>query len=201
MDPDALPTADSLKQASDLDVLDVNGGKVKFDTIFADKKSLIVFIRHFFCGVSQMYVEDLAAIDKSALDNAGTQIIVVGCGNWEPIKSYSETTGFPASQIYTDPTRTLFKALGMNVERLQGTPAGEKKRSYIKSSALSNAPLSIWQGPLKHLSLVGKQGNISQLGGDFVFGPGNTCSFAHRMRHTEDHVEVQDLLKAGGVQT
>jgi len=49
---------------------------------------------------------------------------------------------------------------------------------------------------------LGKQGNIKQLGGDFIFGPGtlyedsrtlgllvmigNTCSFAHRMQHTED---------------
>lgn len=42
------------------------------------------------------------------------------------------------------------------------------------------------RGPLKNPSLIGKQGKLSQLGGDFIFGPGNTCSFASRMRHTED---------------
>ena len=39
---------------------------------------------------------------------------------------------------------------------------------------------------MKNPALVGKQGNISQLGGDFIFGPGNTCLLAYRMRHTED---------------
>lgn len=56
-------------------------------------------------------------------------------------------------------------------------------------------------------SLIGKQGNLAQLGGEFIMGPGeflpslsppltiinvslrnqgNQCAFAHRMRHTED---------------
>jgi len=60
------------------------------------------------------------------------------------------------------------------------------------------------QGPLKHPDHIGKQGNISQLGGDFIFGTGtrifpisgsslrsdlmvdNDCLFAHRMEHSED---------------
>ena len=29
-------------------------------------------------------------------------------------------------------------------------------------------------GPLKNPTLMGKQGNLSQLGGDFIFGPGTS---------------------------
>jgi hypothetical protein len=64
------------------------------------------------------------------------------------------------------------------------------------------------QRALKKPLHIGKQGNFSQLGGEFILGPrtyhslflcqlsnllrsitlrkGNTCSFAHYMRHTED---------------
>jgi hypothetical protein len=31
---------------------------------------------------------------------------------------------------------------------------------------------SLQRGPLKNPSHIGKQGNISQLGGDFILGPG-----------------------------
>lgn len=49
-------------------------------------------------------------------------------------------------------------------------------------------------GPLQHPTLVGKQGNISQLGGDFILGPGNVCSFAHRMQNTEDRTFLSYLF-------
>jgi len=62
-----------------------------------------------------------------------------------------------------------------------------------------------------HPKLIGRQGNIAQLGGDFIFGVGGyrvrtdlalryryhpigpQCSFAHRMRHTEDRKLMGDI--------
>lgn len=49
-------------------------------------------------------------------------------------------------------------------------------------------------GPLQHPTLAGKQGNISQLGGDFILGPGDVCSFAHRMQNTEDRTFLPYLF-------
>jgi hypothetical protein len=42
--------------------------------------------------------------------------------------------------------------------------------------------LSSQRGPLKNPSHIGKQGNISQLGGDFILGPG--MRFHHPNQHT-----------------
>lgn len=144
---------------------------------------------------------------KDSLEKASTKIVVVGCGEWNPIKGYAgtscswvlllvavsnhfvETTGFHGA-IFADPSRQVYRALGMNIENLAGTPAGEKKRSYLKLGLFTNAIRSTWvcrfmgwstrkhvlnpqqNGPLKNPSLIGKQGNISQLGGEFVLGPG-----------------------------
>ncbi|KAF8954544.1 AhpC/TSA antioxidant enzyme-domain-containing protein [Flammula alnicola] len=195
-----VPYEKTIAEAAELEVFDIKGEKVKFGSLFKDEKTVIVFIRHFFCGVRscQAFVEQLATVPKEALEQAGTRIVLIGCGEYNVIESYTETTKFTGT-IYADPTRKLYHALGMDIETLDRTPAGEQKRSYLTLSFFSNVVQSIWRGPLKNPSLIGKQGKISQLGGDFIFGPGNTCSFASRMRHTEDHVEVADLMKEAGV--
>lgn len=112
--------------------------------------------------------------------------------------------------MYADPDRKLYHSLSM-MESLKATPAGEKKKSYLDMSLfglvtnglkvrhfsstvlISRRCLLTYcrgsvglQRGLRHPSHIGKQGNMSQLGGEFIFGPGNTCSYASRMRHTED---------------
>jgi len=86
----------------------------------------------------------------------------------------------------------------MNIETLATAPSDNRK-SYLRLSKLSNILQSIWTGPLKNPALVGKQGNILQLGGEFIIGPGNQCTYAYRMQHTEDHTEVAELMQAAGV--
>ncbi|TFY55937.1 hypothetical protein EVG20_g9131 [Dentipellis fragilis] len=144
------------------------------------------------------YVAQIAAVPEEKLKDASVHVSIVGCGDWKLIQDYKDTTGFKG-EIFADPDRTLYRALGMTTETLKGTPSGEKRRSYLKEGILKNALTSIWRGPLKSPQHIGKQGNISQLGGEFIFGPGKSCSFASRMKNTEDHVEVADLMKSVGV--
>ncbi|KAG5636393.1 hypothetical protein H0H81_008227 [Sphagnurus paluster] len=198
---DALPNTEALTSASKIEILDVKGAKVTFGSIFENKKTIFVFIigyqkGHFFCGSCQGYVEQLATIPSSALASANAQIVVVGCGEWQPIQSYAETTKF-TGQIYANPSRALYHALGMNIENFKLTPSGEERRSYVKGTF--TAVIQSIKGALARPSLIGKQGKISQLGGEFIFGPGLVCTFAHRMQHTQDHVEVADLVKKAGV--
>jgi hypothetical protein len=197
-EPNYIPTSQVLSDVSSLDVVDINGGKLRFGSLFESEKTIVVFIRHFFCGVCQEYVMQLASVSQEALVLANTKIIVIGCGDWQPIRNYLEITGFQG-QMFADPTRKLYHALGMTAESLRLTPADVAKKSYIRSGLLSNVIRSIWSGPMKNPFLIGKQGKLSQLGGDFIFGPGNQCSFASHMQHTQDHVEVADLMQAAGV--
>lgn len=44
---------------------------------------------------SQRYVEQLSRVPKEALDAAGTKIVVIGCGEWNPIKSYAGIFSLP----------------------------------------------------------------------------------------------------------
>jgi hypothetical protein len=59
-------------------------------------------------------------------------------------------------------------------------------------ASLSASPSS-QRGPLKNPSHIGKQGNISQLGGDFILGPG--MHFHHPNLHTSlNQVVRRDVL-------
>ncbi|KAI0278149.1 hypothetical protein BGY98DRAFT_917368 [Russula aff. rugulosa BPL654] len=191
-----------LESAVDIQVFNSDGGIVRFGDIFADQKTIVVFIRHFFCGVRHrdfQYVSQLTTVREDALKETSTKIALVGCGDWKLIENYKKDTEFKG-EIYANPDRKLYDNLGL-ISNLQMTPKGEEKRSYLKRSFLNNTLWSIWRGPLKNPSHIGKQGNISQLGGDFILGPGMcvTCSFMSQMRHTGDHVEVSELMKAAGV--
>ncbi|KAH8997130.1 AhpC/TSA antioxidant enzyme-domain-containing protein [Lactarius hatsudake] len=188
--------AKALETATDIHVFDKKGGKVRFGDIFNDQKTIVVFIRAYYATRAAMrayihqYVSQLAT-------EASTKIVVVGCGDWSLIEGYQKNTGFKG-ELYANPDRKLYDTLGL-VSNLQTTPKGEERRSYLTRSLLSGTLWSIWRGPLKNPLNVGKQGNISQNGGDFVFGPGASCSYSSRMKHTEDHVEVSELMKAAGV--
>lgn len=51
-----LPDQQTIQEAGQLPIKDSDGNKVPFNSLFTDKDSaqrqFIVFIRHFFCGVS-----------------------------------------------------------------------------------------------------------------------------------------------------
>ncbi|CAL1693844.1 unnamed protein product [Somion occarium] len=195
----ALPRQDLLEKASDVIIYDSTGKAVKFGDLFKERETIVVFIRHFFCGTCQLYVSQLATVKPESLEQAGKDLVIIGCGDFQPIKAYCETTGYKG-KIYADPSRELHRLFELT-ESLERTPEGQQKRAYVANrSYLGGAFSSILQGPLKHLQHIGKQGNISQLGGEFILGPGNQCSYASRMQHTEDHVDVADLMREAGVQ-
>ncbi|KAF8712463.1 hypothetical protein AX14_013071 [Amanita brunnescens Koide BX004] len=191
-----IPDQQTLSRASDLIIYNSTGEEVKFGSLFEAHKTIVVFVRHFFCGACQAYVSQLTDRAQSVLDTSNIKIVVIGCGEWALISTYAEMTGF-AGPIFADPSRELYHALGMTIETLSTTPKGQKKRSYLTGSFFVRSVQSAWKA-LQHATFIGKQGNISQLGGEFIFGPGKTCTFAYRMQHTEDHIEVAELLEAAG---
>jgi len=173
---------------------------VPFGSLYASKRVIVVFIRHFFCGTCKAYVTELAKVRKEALGAADTDLIIVGCGDPSMLKQYREDVGFQGAG-FADPSRAIYIHLGMTTPALSGTPKGEKSRSYVPTSKVVNTLKSIWGALHTPLSAIsGKNGDITQNGGEFVFGPGNKCEFASRMKHTEDHVDVPDLMKFAGVE-
>lgn len=88
-------------------------------------------------------MSQLASVKQEALDAAGVQLVVVGCGQHQLLRNYAENTGFQG-RIYADPERALYRLFGMT-ETLAVTPAGQERKSYLAGkSRLGNALGSMW---------------------------------------------------------
>ncbi|KIM32201.1 hypothetical protein M408DRAFT_20524 [Serendipita vermifera MAFF 305830] len=185
----------TLEKAAKIPVLSENGESVTFGSLFENQKTIVVFIRHFFCGVCKMYVEELAKVPKSALDAAGTRIVVIGCGEPSLIKMYKEETKFPY-EIYAEPTRALHKTLGL-MQNMAGPTGDEPRRRYAKN-VFTTSVVAAWY-TLKNIGLFSKAGNITQNGGEFILGPGLHVTYGRRMRNSQDHVDVPELMQEAGV--
>lgn len=121
---------------------------------------------------------------------------------------YVETTKWPFD-IYTDPSASLFRELGMTKTLALG-----KKPGYIKKGFFVNVLHSVGQA-LRSIpeGLALKSGDQRQVGGEFLFEPLDKASTAtevegeekkltwcHRMRTTRDHAEIPELMEVLGLE-
>lgn len=193
------PSQADLERVADLPVLDASRTAHKFHTLYSDKpKVLIVFIRHFFCGNCQEYLRTLSSVltPSSLLQlPTPTSIIVIGCGQPDLIPMYKKETACPFP-IYCDPTKALYKALGMT----RTLDLGPKNPAYIQTSL----PTVIVRSFLQALRAGNKMlsgGDFSQVGGEFLFelqeqeggSKRRVVTWCHRMRNTRDHAEFSVL--------
>jgi len=212
------PSAADIQSTADLPILDVDGNSHPFKTLYTSAqgphKALIIFIRHFFCGVRslppplstplphpptktkthtppqncQEYIRTLAAsIPAPSLHHpSAPSLVIVGCGQPDLIPMYAAATAcrFP---IYADPTRALYDRLGMT----RTLELGPHRPDYIKTSLLTGAVKSVCQGVMSGRGAL-KGGDFKQVGGEFWFVDGEV-KWCHRMRNTRDHAEVEVL--------
>uniref|UniRef100_A0A2K5EL30 Peroxiredoxin like 2C n=1 Tax=Aotus nancymaae TaxID=37293 RepID=A0A2K5EL30_AOTNA len=177
---------------AELPVLDARGQQVPFGALFRERRAVVVF--HFLCYICKEYVEDLARIPKSFLQEADVTLIVIGQSSYHHIESFCKLTGY-SHEIYVDPEREIYKRLGMK----RGEEIASSGQSpHIKSNLLSGSLQSLWRavtGPLFDF-----QGDPAQQGGTLILGPGNNIHFIHRDRNRLDHKPINSVLQLVGVQ-
>ncbi|KAE9983657.1 hypothetical protein EG328_009614 [Venturia inaequalis] len=118
---DNLPDAKALELAGDVPIFDSEGNSRPFKSIYSGdlaigKQQMVLFVRHFFCGACQAYIKALCksvTLQTYFTLPVPTSITIIGLGSPKLINSYRKITGtrFP---IYADPTKKLYKALGMS---------------------------------------------------------------------------------------
>jgi AhpC/TSA antioxidant enzyme len=197
-----LPTNDILKKAGEHILYDSAGYKIPFRSLYTQgkRRTLILFIRHFFCGNCQEYLRSLAkSIPASSLPS-DLDIKIIGCGSHTLITSYIEQLAcsppFPYS-IYAEPTKKLYELLGMHYTLSLGTKSPEYiHRSLVRVNLASAVQgiKRIWSGD----ALSG--GDMRLNGGEFLFentdsGKANVI-WCHRMSNSRDHAEIDTLRKA-----
>ncbi|XP_016040462.2 peroxiredoxin-like 2C isoform X2 [Erinaceus europaeus] len=113
----AVPTGPDRGQplaaaVAELPVVDAAGVRVPFGELFRERRAVVLFVRHFLCYVSKEYVEDLAKVPRSVLEEANITLIVIGQSSYHHIEPFCKLTGY-SYEIYVDPEREIYKRLGM----------------------------------------------------------------------------------------
>lgn len=150
-----VPTSAELEVAMGLPILDSHGQSVEFGSIMqARGKTVVIFVRHWWCGLCVQYMEQLASIPKSRYTSRRIKLVIVGCGSPELIEPYkSEPTCILTWRsgadlvfvemsnldvlMYTDPTGRLHSALKLNKSLAPGKD--KDKGDYIKKSMTKNS--------------------------------------------------------------
>ncbi|KAF5341714.1 hypothetical protein D9611_001929 [Ephemerocybe angulata] len=70
---------------------------------------------------------------------------------------------------------------------------------YVKHGLMGGIAMVVLRALKVGMPVWANGGDIAQLGGEFVLGPGLTCGFAHRMQNPKGHAPVLDVLDAANV--
>ncbi|KAG9315046.1 transmembrane amino acid transporter protein-domain-containing protein [Chiua virens] len=197
-DENALPTPRQLSEASSCVVIAENGLRVPFGEIFRDQKTIVIFIRHFWCPLCQDYMFSVTDnVDPKMLKETDVNLVVIGNGSFNMIKSYRQIfrTQFT---FYTDPSLRLHKALGMTL-RVMEPKAQRKRGGYVRHGPMAGIAMVFKNALRVGMPVWEKGGDISQLGGEFVLGPGMTATYAHRMPNPRSHAPIMHVLSAAGI--
>jgi len=194
----AIPSREQLRHAASLFVVAQNGLRVQFGELFKDRKTVVIFIRHFWCPADQDYMYSIArGVDPDALKRANIDLVVVGLGSPAMIRSYKQIFRMPFA-IYTDPTLRLHAALGMT--RKSQDPGYDTDRGeYVRHGPLGGLAMVVRNAIRVGMPVWEKGGDVSQLGGEFVLGPDLSCMYTHRMKTTRSHLPILHILGAAGI--
>lgn len=194
----ALPTKRQLLDAASCVVVAENGIRVPFGDLFRDQKTVVIFIRHFWCPLCQDYMFSIAnTVDPQVLKQSGISLVIISNGSYNMIKSYRQIFRTPYA-VYTDPSSRLYNILGMTMKSVE--PKAEQRRSsYVRHSRAGGIAMVIANALRVGMPVWEKAGDVTQLGGEFVLGPGMTASYAHRMRSRSSHAPIVRVLTAAGV--
>ena len=210
----AKPSAAQLAYAASLPVIAESGVRVTFGSLFATQRTVVIFIRHFWCPLCQDYMSSLTSLAhpdmmyttppsspspgpdvKSEVEQV--QLVVISNGAQAYLPKYRQLFSMPFS-MYTDPSLALYVALGMGRDGVRKSPStvpsSPRANTHghgrqIKKNMVAEREALLDGGYVQH-GLVGgiamvvgralkagmpvweKGGDINQLGGEFVFGPG-----------------------------
>ncbi|PWN30960.1 hypothetical protein BDZ90DRAFT_229952 [Jaminaea rosea] len=190
------PSALALQEAANVHIYDEECDKVRFGDLFLQQRTLVCFLRHWFCPMCQEFAMSMKQIDPLPLQRAGLGLIVVGQGHPEVIGAYKRVMGVPEwIKMFSDPSRKTYQILGMNLKTNDPGPACAKP-DYITMTmfkgSMTAIKKSLFEMPIR------SPGDLKLLGGEFILGPGLDCSFVHRMTTTRGHLDLPRILTQAG---
>ena len=119
---------------------------------------------------------------EQAFRERGANLAAIGLGDANYARQFREDTGI-AFPLLIDEQRQAYRAAGLRDANLLHMLWSENKKARDRAKAAGHRQHKLGQNPF-------------QLGGSFVFGPGNVDRYVHVSRTFGDNAPVEDLLGA-----
>ncbi|XP_024024245.1 thioredoxin-like protein AAED1, chloroplastic [Morus notabilis] len=170
-------------------VLDLNGNEIPISDLWKDRKAVVAFARHFGCVFCRKRADYLAS-KKDIFDASGVALVLIGPGNIDQAKAFSEQTKFKG-EVYADPTHSSYEALRF----VSGVTTTFTPKAGLKIIQL------YMEGYRQDWKLSFQKDTVTrggwQQGGIIVGGPGKTnISYIHKDKEAGDDPDIEDILKA-----
>eukprot|EP00245_Coleochaete_scutata_P007439 TRINITY_DN22851_c0_g1_i1.p1 TRINITY_DN22851_c0_g1~~TRINITY_DN22851_c0_g1_i1.p1 ORF type:complete len:281 (+),score=57.05 TRINITY_DN22851_c0_g1_i1:129-971(+) len=170
-------------------VQDTGAQAVPILELWADRKVVVAWARHFGCILCRRLAANLAA-HKVQMDAAGVSLILIGAGNAEQARMFQEQTSFPG-EVYGDPSFASYKALGFisGLSTILTPKAGLNLLSALGDGYRQDWTTSLQPDTVQH--------GAWWQGGLIVAGPGtHNLRFLHKDAEAGDEPNMEDVLSA-----
>ena len=97
--------------------------------------------------------------------------------------------------MYTDPTLSIYRALGLTRQTGNAGPDSEAG-DYLVQTAMQATMATLKRATQMPLA---NPGHFTQLGGEFIFNGTLNVSYTHRMTTTRSHAPIRDICAEAGV--
>ena len=119
---------------------------------------------------------------QQSFSDRGVNLAAIGLGDARYARQFREDTGI-AFPLLIDAQRQAYRLAGLRNANLLHMLRSENKTARDRARSGGHRQHTLGQNPF-------------QLGGSFVFGPGNLDRYVHISRTFGDNAPVQDLLDA-----
>jgi hypothetical protein len=165
-------------------LLSVDGRLCELSSLWADRRCCVAFLRHAgcrFCAYTLAELNQLAPL----LTDEGITTVAVTLGTPEQLQALQAKSGF-VGELYAETGSThdasrYFSYIALRLKH--GESPADTFTSATWEAAKDVAARGITDSPYLAGSSHEWAGDAFQLGGVFVFGPGNHCDFAFRSQY------------------
>lgn len=161
---------------------EANGREIRLGSLWASRPAVLVFLRHYGCIFCREHVGQLREHEE-AFRAKGSALAAIGLGDRQYAREFSKQTGiqFP---LLIDEKREAYQKAELRSANLLHLVESDYAKSWKRARAAGYR-----QG-----KLLGR--NPFQLGGSFVFGPGDMDRFAHYSETFGDNASPASMLAA-----
>eukprot|EP00051_Salpingoeca_urceolata_P013808 m.174762 g.174762 ORF g.174762 m.174762 type:complete len:604 (-) comp17904_c1_seq1:49-1860(-) len=180
--------------SKDVSVYDEQGNVVPLLSLWTGRRIILVLLRHLGCRFCHQQWTQLGKTNEQ-LGQHDVTLVGIASGTREQIEAFRERT-HRHGELYVVRERDalkqyvayeLFRVLRLKTREQFFGPATVAKAEQAAAQGFTDVP---------HLAGATDEwaGNTFQLGGVFVLGPGNTCSYSFRSAYAGDHPNIDDVL-------